>query len=224
MKNFINIIIPFLIVVLLIVAGVFWWQHGQRVKVLEQIVERLNADSRVAEVLVTEVKFDEATRKHMTTIKFLEYDAAGRPLEPRYFTFKGNVIQFQSLVIRFDDQYVKKGSPLKGKSAYLFWKVFMLDSSQTQEFTLTPYGTIPQSYKLDEVTHRYERKLWQHFWDYALDPKQANQDGIKNAQIEAPGTVFVPGVLYTIRIEHDGGLRIDARPLSPIFQGETMPK
>jgi hypothetical protein len=34
--------------------------------------------------------------------------------------------------------------------------------------------------------------------------------GIKNAQIEAPGTKFVPGLIYTIKIEHDGGLRIDA--------------
>ncbi len=36
-----------------------------------------------------------------------------------------------------------------------------------------------------------------------------NAEKIKNAQIEAPGTMFVPGNLYTIKIEHDGGLRIE---------------
>ena len=41
-------------------------------------------------------------------------------------------------------------------------------------------------------------------------------------QIEAPGTMFVPGTLYTLKIEHDGGIRIDATPLSPILRGERI--
>ena len=45
----------------------------------------------------------------------------------------------------------------------------------------------------------------------------------KNAQIEAPGTKFVPGTLYTIKIEHGGGMRIDAEPLAPILKGERIP-
>ena len=44
--------------------------------------------------------------------------------------------------------------------------------------------------------------------------------GIKNAQIEAPGTRFVPGMLYTVKIEHDGGMRIDAQTLPLILKGE----
>jgi len=35
--------------------------------------------------------------------------------------------------------------------------------------------------------------------------------------------MFTPGILYTIKIEHDGGLRIDASQLSPILRGETIP-
>ena len=46
--------------------------------------------------------------------------------------------------------------------------------------------------------------------------------GIKNAQIEAPGTKFIKGILYTLKIEHDGGLRIDAQPLPKILQGEKL--
>jgi hypothetical protein len=47
--------------------------------------------------------------------------------------------------------------------------------------------------------------------------------GIKNAQIEAPGTVFIPGMLYTIKIEHDGGMRIDAAKLPEVLRGEKIP-
>jgi len=192
-------------------------------KVLRQIIERFQADSRIAEVLVTNVHFDEQSKKTSTTIKFLEYDAQGKPLEPRYFTFPGNIIQFQSLVIRFDDFFIASSHPLKGKSAYLFWKVFMLDGSNTKEYALAPLNAIPEGYKLPGKSGKAEKKLWRKFWSYALNTSIAKKQGIKNAQIEAPGTTFVPGVLYTIKIEHDGGMRIDAQELPSIVRGERIP-
>ena len=42
--------------------------------VLKQIIARLEADSRVAEILVTGVNYNEVDKKTYTTIKFLEYD------------------------------------------------------------------------------------------------------------------------------------------------------
>ena len=52
--------------------------------VLKKMISRLEADSRVAEVLVTGVNYDEKERKTLTTIKFLEYDSQGNPLEPKF--------------------------------------------------------------------------------------------------------------------------------------------
>ena len=184
----------------------------------------LQADSRIAEVLVTGVNFDEKSKQTFTTIKFLEYTSSGKPLEPKYFTFSGNIIQFQSLVIRFDDIYIRNGDKLRGKSAYLFLKAFMLDGKNTQEFDITPVNEIPAGYKMDDKVDSFEAELWKQFWTYALDSQKANGSGIKNAQIEAPGTLFVPGNIYTIKIEHDGGMRIDVAQLSPILKGETIPQ
>lgn len=191
--------------------------------VLKQIIARLQADSRVAEVLVTGVNYNETDQQTYTTIKFLEYDSKGKPLEPKYFTFSGNIIQFQSLVIRFDDIYTRQGDPLKGKSAYLFWKVFMLNGDKTREYDITKINEVPSGYRLGEQSSPVEVRFWSRFWEYALDPKKAKFEGIKNAQIEAPGTMFMPGNLYTIKIEHDGGLRIDTAPLSAILRGEKIP-
>lgn len=192
-------------------------------KVLKQVIARLEADSRIAEVLVTNVHFDEIAGKEWTTIKFLEYGTDGAVMQPKYFTFSGNIIQFQSLVIRFDDSYVVRNDPLRGKSIYLFWKVFVLDGANTQEFEITKADRIPDGYRIGSVNHPFEEKLWQKFWQYALDQDQARKMGIKNAQIEAPGTMFVPGTLYTIKIEHDGGMRIDTRSLPAILRGERIP-
>lgn len=189
---------------------------------LKQIIERLTADSRIAEVLVTDVRFDTKARKAYTTIKFLEYDTKLKPLEPKYFTFSSNIIQFQSMVIRFDDFYVKRGHPLKGKSAYLFMKAFTLTDKGAEVFQINKINEIPTGYKVEEALNIFQKKFWQKFWQYALDPKEAKRIGIKNAQIESPGTKFIPGYIYTIKIEHDGGIRIDAQPLSKILKNEKI--
>ncbi len=211
-------------VTILVFGGLGYFRALLREReMLKEIITLLEADSRIAQVLVTNVAFDEQKNKTYTTIKFLEYDAAGRPLEPCYFTFAGNIIQFESLVIRFDDFFIKKKDPLRGRSAYLFWKVFMLNGANTQEYTITPLHEIPQGYKIKNADSSFEHKLWERFWRYALDSEAARLKGVKNAQIEAPGTLFVPGTLYTIKIEHDGGMRIDSERLPEILKGEYVP-
>jgi hypothetical protein len=195
-----------------------YWEN----RLLKKIIERLSADSRVAEVLVTDVRPDLVSGKNLTTIKFLEYDTSLRPLAPKYFTFSEEIIQFQAMVIRFDDFYVRSGHPLKGKSAYIFTKVFALNDGGAESFALNRVNEVPSGYAIEGVRNPYQGRLWKKFWQYALDPRQAKRVGIKNAQIEAPGTRFVPGLLYTIKIEHAGGLRIEARPLPPILEGEKI--
>ena len=212
-----------IIVGAVIFAAIFYMLRGQiENHLLKKIIDRLTADSRVAEVIVTSVRRDLKTLKDYTTIKFLEYDTKLNPLKPKYFTFSGNIIQFQSMVIRFDDYYVKKGDSLKGKSAYLFMKVFMLTDNGAEIYAITKVNEVPAGYEAVGVKNIFEKNIWRKFWQYALDPKKAGKAGIKNAQIEAPGTKFVPGMIYTIRIEHDGGLRIDAKPVSPILMNEKI--
>lgn len=217
-----NLVVALFLVVAFVAAGCWVYRWVEENRVLRKVIERLSAESRVAEVLVTRSELDEKTGKIRTTIKFLEYDAQAVPLAPKYFTFQGNLIQFQSLVIRFDDKFVRAGDKLRGKSVYLFLKAFVLDGNQTQEFEITPVRTVPSGYKLPGESNAFETQLWQRFWDYALSPASRVRAGIKNAQIEAPGSLFLPGTIYTLKIEHDGGLRIDTQPVPPILKGEKV--
>lgn len=219
-----NMVAIGILTVAVISAGVGVYQWIQKERVLRKIIERLHAETRVAEVLVTKSEFDETTKKIKTTIKFLEYDAQGKPLEPKYFTFAGNIIQFQSLVIRFNDKLVESGDRLRGKSAAFFMKAFVLDGAKTQEFDITKVNEVPGGYRVSAKAGEFEQKLWKEFWNYALDPKQRERAGIKNAQIEAPGSMFLPGTIYTLKIEHGGGLRIDASPVPEILKGEKIEK
>ena len=102
----------FSLIVLVIIGGIAAYRaicrYRHEKEMMRRLIRRLEADTRIAEVLVTDIHFNEPTRAYHTTIKFLEYDSKKRPLEPKYFTFSGNIIQFQSLVIRFEDRFIKE--------------------------------------------------------------------------------------------------------------------
>ncbi len=226
-KNTVVPLIQFIIgVVLLGSLGVYghrmYTRHVREKEILKQMLVRFQADSRIAEVIVTDVSLNPVTGQQMTTIKFLEYGSDGTALEPKYFTFAGNIIQFQSLVVRFEDKFIASGDQFRGKSLYLFWKAFVLDGPRTQEYVITPVNEVPQGYKIDGGPNDFEGAIWQEFWDYALLSDKAIKKGIKNAQIEAPGMKFVPGVLYTLKIEHDGGIRIDVTAIPQVLKGEKI--
>ena len=212
-KSIRNLIL--LVILFFLFVGFFKFREFM---LFRNIIHNLTAESRIAEVLVTESSLDEFTRKYTTTIKFLEYDVKGKPLKAKFFTFKGNLIQFQTLVVRFDDKYVEQGHRMKGKSIYLFLKAFVLDGKNTQEFEIAKVNEIPDGYKVGEPPTTFEKDIWKNFWKIALDPSARERIGIKNAQIEAPGSVFVPGTIYTLVIEHDGGIRIDTRPIPEILR------
>ncbi len=222
LSKVLNIVSISLFAAALVLGGVSLNRWIQKERVLRQIIARLTAETRLADVLVTKSEYDEATKRIRTTIKFLEYDAQGKALPPKYFTFSGNIIQFQSLVIRFQDKLVEAGDRLRGKSIALFMKAFVLDGPETREFEITSMKEVPAGYRIQKNVNAYEAKFWEEFWQYALDPKKRDLAGVKNAQIEAPGSMFLPGTIYTLVIEHDGGIRIDAQPVPEIVKGERL--
>jgi hypothetical protein len=221
MKTIVRVL-KFIIFCAIVLYAVYFFNKTRENAILKKVIERLSADSRIAEVIVTEVRREPKEKKTYTTIKFQEYDSHLKPLTPKYFTFSSNIIQFQSLVIRFSDSYVKSGHTLRGKSVYLFMKVFVLKDKDTEVFQLSRINEVPMGYRAEEKVSVFEQRLWQEFWQYALQPQAAKRAGIKNAQIEAPGTKFVPGMLYTLKIEHDGGMRVDACPLPNILKSEKV--
>jgi len=74
-KQFLAVVISCAIL-FLAVKGVIWiTKRIEENRILKQVIARLSADSRIAEVLVTKSTFNEETGKIETTIKFLEYDS-----------------------------------------------------------------------------------------------------------------------------------------------------
>jgi hypothetical protein len=214
-------ILALLLLTVLGAAGFWVWERHRETEILKQIVARLTADSRVAEVVVEDHQKDAEGRLASLTLKILEFDVHGKPLTPRRCTFtKNDVIHFEALVIRLDDRLVMEG---EGKSVHLFRRAFALSpTDRTYEACdINLPQEVPGGYAIQGAGGELaagEQRFWRAFWELALDEERRAQAGVKNAQIEAPATRFVPDMVYRLRLEADGGLFLDATPVPAILR------
>ena len=87
MKRLIHIPAGLIALIALVAVFIAIANYIHEKTIFNQVLARLKADSRTAEVMVTKVEHDQNLNKNFTTIKFLEYDSNGKPLDPKYFTF-----------------------------------------------------------------------------------------------------------------------------------------
>jgi hypothetical protein len=208
-----------------IAAGGWWFYQGrQEVEVLKQIVSRLTAEERVAEVAVQEIVEGAEGKMEKIRLKIVEIVSGNQPQKPIYCEFSVNdVVHFEALVIRLNDELIMEG---KGKSIHIFRRAFALDDDGNtyESCVINKPKEIPGGYKLDGTDPKaleVERLYWNKFWEYALDEKKRKSAGVKTAQIEAPATRFVRDKYYRIYLEHDGGLRIEAKPVPEVLKGDS---
>ena len=122
---------------ILVAAGSvgYWYYHNpqspavqiarleEEKKELQQIVQRLTDERRVAEMVVTDQR-QTAGGGMETTLLFVEQARDGSPLPARSFTVKGDEVWVGGLSIRFADDFVMKNDPLRGHGIVLFTKIF----------------------------------------------------------------------------------------------------
>jgi hypothetical protein len=209
-------------------AGIWWYQvqfstrreleqARQETRVLQQVVQRLSDEKRVAEVLVTEQQTVNGVLH--TTLLFVEYDRAGNSLPPRCFVVMGKRAHFDALVIKFDRDFVKQGDGLRGHSIALFTKVYGDEQSPDSGAEIDTPGKVPNIYRdSDPRVSEFEQKLWDEFWDLARDPQLRSARGVRVANGQGLWGPFEPDRLYTITLESDGGLNLTSEPLKGIYR------
>ena len=185
---------------------------------LKQVVQRLTAERRVADVIVTEQAAG-ADGRLRTTLLFVEYARDGSPLPARRFTIDGNVAYIDALVIKFDGRFVEENDPLRGRSVALFTRLYAENQPPERGHPIDQPGEIPAAYRgTDPFVMDFERELWANFWKLADDESYRKQMGVRVAQGEAVWTQFQPDRLYTVTLEAGGGLNITSSPLKGIYR------
>jgi hypothetical protein len=167
----------------------------------------LKIDHRVAEIVVLEQQRDEARPK--TRFQFVELTKDGSPIgEKKEFTVEGDTIYVDAWVIKYADDLVEKGDPLRSTSVCLFRRIFGEYQEPSGGFVLDAAGSRPSVYSQGAELSPLERDMWANFWEYANDPAKAKKAGVRAAHGEAPSMRLQAGKRYRIELRASAGLSI----------------
>jgi hypothetical protein len=212
-------------------VGIVYYQHATSTekkiekledekRQLEQVVQRITTEKRVADILVSNQQRD-ANGQLMTTLLFVEYDKKDQPLPARSFTIAGNTAHIDAMVIKFDRGYVAEGDALRGHSLALFTKLYGEHQNPADALPIDPPGKIPDIYRgADPQVSEFEMSLWNDFWKLYDDENYRKAKGVRIEGGAAGQSVwgpFKPDRLYTITLESAGGLSMTSSPLRGIY-------
>ncbi len=176
---------------------------------LAQAMKLLKVDHRIGQITVLSQHGSAEGRDLTTTFDFVEVNDEGQPLEkPRMFSVKGDVVYIDAWVVKFADDYVERGDPLRGTAICLFRRLFGESQAPNSGDVLDPVGTEPTAYRNGGKPSALEQQIWSRFWDSANNPQLSKKAGVRAAHGEAPSIKMVVGKQYRVLLRASGGLTI----------------
>jgi len=189
---------------------------------LETAVRLLKVDHRIARITVLSQEGSAAGGDLTTSFSFVELNEAGRPLdEPRQFTVKGDLVYLDAWVVKFADEYIEQGDPLRATSVCLFRRIFGEAQRPVEGFVLDPVGSQPAAYRTGGKPSEFEAEIWSEFWEYANDVAKAQKAGVRAAHGEAPSIKLMPGKCYKVLLRASGGLTVVPEDASEVRAAES---
>lgn len=172
-------------------------------------LQLLKVDRRVAFLDVLSQEKNENGETVRTTVRFVEIDEAGRPIDgPRTFTVLGDKVYVDALVVKFADHYIEQGDPLRAASLCLFQRVFGNAQPPDAGVRIDQEDSQPAVYRTGHLKSDFEREIWAQFWEFARSEEKARKAGIRAAHGEAVYVQAVPGVRYRLSLRASDGLSI----------------
>lgn len=183
----------------------------------------LKVDHRLAriDVLSQEGSAEDGSLK--TTFKLVEVDDQGKPIDrPRTFTIAGDVVYVDSWVVKFTDDFVELGDPLRGTALCLLRRVFGEKQQPAEGFAIDSEDSQPPPYRPSGPPSELEQEIWSRFWFYANNSKEAEEKGIRAAHGVAPSMKLIPGKRYRLELRSTGGLTFKCEGDIPAGVGEVL--
>jgi hypothetical protein len=119
-------------------------------------------------------------------------------------TLPGQEVYFDTLVIKFDDNFVEQGDPIKGGALMLFRRIFSSTMRAQDGIVIDREGQVPEAYAGRQAASEFEKDLWKHFWDLANDEKLAKERGVRAIHGDAPYMRLEPDRVYEICLRSTG--------------------
>lgn len=196
----------------------------QEVAQKEQMIDRLSlalrllkVDKRMAQIVVLDQTEATAESAAQTRFRFVEVDAHGKPIAPaREHRIEGDLLYVDAWVVKFDDELVQEGDPLRASSLCLFRRLFGEHQQPSEGFVVDAPFERPAVYGGSKQLSALEEDAWSHFWEYANDPEKAAEMGIRAAHGEAPSMKLKKGNIYNVTLRASGGLTIAPEKLPAV--------
>lgn len=203
---------------------------GVELKAKQKEIARLNmanrllkVDHRIARLDVLSQGPSPQTGDMTTRVSFVETDEQGKPLEkPRVFDIKGEFVRVDALVIKFADQLVEAGDPLRSTSVCLFKQIYGNDDAPKRGFALDSPSSQPAPYERGGKMSELEQEIWANFWDYANDAEKANKAGVRAAHGQSIYQKVRPHKRYKVFLRSTGDLTIVPEDRPPEETGQTF--
>jgi hypothetical protein len=184
----------------------------ERSQALEAAVRLLRHTERRARIIVLD-QAPGADGQLVTRIRFTELGPQGEPIgESPEFAVTGDEVYVDTLVIKFEDEFVTAGDALKGRSLLLFRRIFGDRHRPVDAHVLDREGQMPQAYAAEKAPSAFERELWAQFWTLANDPAEAKRRGVRALHGEAVSTKLRKGGVYAVTFRSTGELSIQPAP------------
>jgi len=140
-----------------------------------------------------------------TTVKFVETarDDPGKRILEKEYTISGDIVHFDALIVKFDDQMVTDG---KSRALYLWRRIYDEKTPPENGFLIEQPGTEPKRYAdLLELLPANQRQLfWSNIWNLADDPDKLADHGIKALYGNDVYMRLTAGFVYLFKINSAG--------------------
>ncbi len=145
----------------------------------------------------------------LNKLRFTEVNPEGVPVSlPRDIELAGEEVYVDALVIKFEDHFVERGDPLKGKALLLFRRLFTGSLKPDEGYVLDRDGEPPEVYAARAASGAFERELWKRFWEVARDEKLARKHGVRAIHGEAVSQKLSAGKVYHLLLRSTGELTL----------------
>ncbi len=172
-------------------------------KQLQQAITNLTTENQIGYAKVIDQQIRDG--RMQTTLKFVEtaFDKPTEKILEKKFTIEGDIIHFDALIVKFDEQLVLDG---KARALYLWRRVYGEKMAPQDGFAIEQAGAEPARYKglLKALPIDQRQLFWEEIWDLANNPDKLKPIGITAVYGNAVYTRLRPGLIYVFKINASG--------------------
>jgi hypothetical protein len=177
----------------------------------QAMVDRLTRSRRIAHVWITDQRMTDRDGVIDSDVLFVELDDQGSELARQEFTIPGDVLFIDAWTIKFDHHRVAEGDPLLGRTLILLRRIYSDRLAPKDGLAIDTPGAIPPGYAASD-SGRFEKRLWENFWDLAGDSEKSSQLGIRVMQGEAVYKPVRAGQAFELNVDANGGMSLNTLP------------